>query len=152
MGSNQERWINQRFTAENMVFYGNREFFLQKQKEGFEKIAFGSGAWFDSILQREKYVQLADSGRLLLDNPSIERMRIVSLWAFLHPSKKVDTFETIKIDVYGFTRRLPEKIVGKFPLYEDFEKFLADFRIDLSDWRDLTDLNKNWEMIPIQPR
>jgi hypothetical protein len=135
-----------------MAFYGNRDFFWQKQKEGFEKIAFGSGAWFDSILQEEKYNQLANSGRLPYDIPSIERMRIVSLWAFLHPTKKVETFETIKIDVYGFTRRIPERIVGEFPLYEDFEKFLADFRIDLSDWRDLPTLNKNWEFIPLQSR
>lgn len=152
MSNNKERYINQQLTAENMAFYGNRDFFLQKQSQGFDKIAFGSGAWFDSLLQKEQYQQLVDSGRMPYDDTDVERMRIVSLWAFLHPSKKVETLETIKVDVYGFTRRLPERIVGTFPLYDGFEKYLADFRIDLSDWRDLTDLNKNWEMIPIQPR
>jgi hypothetical protein len=152
MSSNKERWVDQQLTAENMRFYGDREFFLQKKAHGFDKVAFGIGGWFDSILQEEKYRQLVDSGRMPYNDYGVERMRIVSLWVFLHPTKKVETLETIKIDVYGFTRRLPEKIVGSFPLYKDFEKFLVDFRIDLSDWTDLDGLNKNWEIIPLQPR
>lgn len=98
--------------------YGRKDIFEKRLREGYTRVAFGSGNWVNS-------------------------QRIVSLWVFYHPDGGIATYEHPKFydGSYTFRGQPFEEEYNK----EGFQKHLKRFQIKLGEKYNLSELVKNWE-------
>ncbi len=100
-----------------LEIYGNKEIMKKALNEGYEEVAYGVGPW-------------------------IKDLRIVSMFAFYKKSGEVMTYEHRKFFDDMFSHTVRANPITNYYSEELFNKFVEDFKINLSGKSELSDLLK----------